>query len=206
VRHFHPPTFPTCALDAPAGNYSPSLACHASGNRSVATALTGDPQRCDYGVSGNQLQQTNFVHCNTTRARREEICAHGPATTPTIWHTTGETTPEVDQAGTGGDRRRLRPERGRVEAPRADAAGIGSRADRPLPTATIGIGSTLRDQALAELLNDLSEYRAASHPALRAFWRKLALHDVHAFRRDYLIPERAAFGAAVARSQARRAA
>jgi hypothetical protein len=64
----------------------------------------------------------------------------------------------------------------------------------------------LRQQALDELLNDLREYRAASHPALRAFWRTLALHDIARFRRDHLIPERAAFEAAVARQQSRRAA
>jgi hypothetical protein len=63
-----------------------------------------------------------------------------------------------------------------------------------------------RAQALTEVINDIAEYRAASHPALRAFWRVLALHDVARFRRDYLAPERAAFKAAVARSQARRAA
>jgi len=64
----------------------------------------------------------------------------------------------------------------------------------------------LREQALAEVLNDIAEYRAASHPALRAFWRVLALHDVARFRRDYLAPERAAFEATVAASRHRRAA
>jgi hypothetical protein len=64
----------------------------------------------------------------------------------------------------------------------------------------------LRQQALDELLNDLAEYRAASHPALRAFWRKLAQHDIARFRRDYLRPERAAFEAAVRAQQSRRAA
>ena len=64
----------------------------------------------------------------------------------------------------------------------------------------------LRQQALTEVLNDIAEYRAASHPALRAFWRVLALHDIARFRRDYLRPERAAFEAAVAASQRRRAA
>ena len=64
----------------------------------------------------------------------------------------------------------------------------------------------LREQALAELVNDIHEYRAASHPALRAFWRVLALHDVARFRRDYLAPERAAFEATVAASRHRRAA
>ena len=64
----------------------------------------------------------------------------------------------------------------------------------------------LRHQALTELLNDIAEWRAASHPALRAFWRVLALHDIARFRRDYLAPERRAFEAAVAASQRRRAA
>jgi hypothetical protein len=63
----------------------------------------------------------------------------------------------------------------------------------------------LRAQALDELLNDLAEYAAAS-PAFRPYWRRLARHDIRRFRRDYLIPERAAFEAAVARQQARRIA
>ena len=65
-------------------------------------------------------------------------------------------------------------------------------------------GSGLRAQALAELLNDLAEYRAAS-PAFRHFWRVVALHNIRRFRRDYLQPERAAFEAAVRRSQRRAA-
>jgi hypothetical protein len=68
------------------------------------------------------------------------------------------------------------------------------------------IQHSLRQQALDELLNDLAEYRAASHPAMRAFWRRLALHDIARFRRDHLIPERAAFEAAVAASKLRRIA
>ena len=63
----------------------------------------------------------------------------------------------------------------------------------------------LRQQALDELLNDLAEYRAAS-PAFRPYWRRLALHDIARFRRDWLQPERAAFEAAVRRQQSRRAA
>jgi hypothetical protein len=41
---------------------------------------------------------------------------------------------------------------------------------------------------------------------MRAFWRRLALHDIARFRRDHLIPERAAFEAAVAASKLRRIA
>jgi hypothetical protein len=67
------------------------------------------------------------------------------------------------------------------------------------------ITGTLRQQALAELLNDLAEYRAAS-PAFRPYWRRLARHDIARFKRDYLGPERAAFEAAVALQQSRRIA
>ena len=63
----------------------------------------------------------------------------------------------------------------------------------------------LRQHALDEMLNDLAEYRAAS-PAFRHFWRVVALHNIARFRRDWLIPERAAFEAAVRRSQRRAAA
>jgi hypothetical protein len=62
-----------------------------------------------------------------------------------------------------------------------------------------------RQQALDELLNDLAEYRAAS-PPFRPYWRKLAMHDIARFKRDFLQPERAAFEAAVAASKLRRAA
>jgi hypothetical protein len=56
------------------------------------------------------------------------------------------------------------------------------------------------------MLASIREYRAASHPALRAFWRRLARHDIARYRRDHLDPERAALEAAVARQQSRRAA
>jgi hypothetical protein len=55
------------------------------------------------------------------------------------------------------------------------------------------------------LLNDLREYRAAS-PAFRPYWRRLAMHDIRRFRRDWLLPERVAFEAAVERQQSRRIA
>ena len=75
-----------------------------------------------------------------------------------------------------------------------------SRANNALP-----LQHLLRQQALDELLNDLREYRTAS-PAFRPYWRRLALHDIARFRRDWLQPERAAFEAAVRRQQSRRAA
>lgn len=62
----------------------------------------------------------------------------------------------------------------------------------------------LREQQLWEMNRCIREYRAAS-PAFRHFWRVVALHNIHRFRRDHLIPERAAFEAAVRRSQRRAA-
>jgi hypothetical protein len=89
---------------------------------------------------------------------------------------------------------------------RLTSANQANRSDRNERIGVPNITGTLRQQSLDEVLNDLREYRAASHPALRAFWRRLALHDIARFRRDHLIPERAAFEAAVARQQSRRAA
>lgn len=83
----------------------------------------------------------------------------------------------------------------------AGSAGVATGQGQRPP-----IAGTLRQQALDEILNDIGEWRTASHPALRAFWRKLAIHDIRRFRRDYLQPERASFEAAVARQQSRRAA
>ena len=68
------------------------------------------------------------------------------------------------------------------------------------------ITGTLRHQALDELLTGIREYRAASPPALRPFWRRLAHHDIRRFRRDFLEPERAAFLEAAVRQQVRRRA
>jgi hypothetical protein len=55
------------------------------------------------------------------------------------------------------------------------------------------------------MLTSIHEYAAAS-PAFRPYWRRLALHDIARFRRDFLVPEKLAFEAAVASSQRRAAA
>jgi hypothetical protein len=78
---------------------------------------------------------------------------------------------------------------------RANNAGCNLFSSQHLP----------RQQALDELLNDLAEYAAAS-PAFRPYWRKLALHDIARFRRDFSVPEKLAFEAAVRASRSRRAA
>jgi hypothetical protein len=52
------------------------------------------------------------------------------------------------------------------------------------------------------MLRCIREYRGASH-AFRPFWRGLALHEIAQFKRWFLVPERRAFEAAVARSRQR---
>ena len=192
-------------LDATTTDIIPSLRRNTSDNRSNFAGLARGLKRCDSAVSGNPLPQADLLHGKTQPIGREENFAHGTTTAPTIWHPTGETAPEVAEAGTGSDRRRLRHERGGATTPRPGTAIDRPRADRPVPAPAVRIGSTLRQQALDELLNDLREYRTAS-PAFRPFWRRCTLHDVVRFKRDHLQPERAAFEAAVARQQARRIA
>ena len=62
-----------------------------------------------------------------------------------------------------------------------------------------------RTQLLRDMLAAIEEHRHATG-ADRDYWRGIALDQIREFRRRYLIPERAAFEAAVARSQLRRAA
>ena len=71
---------------------------------------------------------------------------------------------------------------------------------RELPQRATCVTESYRAQRLAEMLASIAEYRAAS-PAFRHFWRRLALHDVVQFKRDFLVPEKLAFEAAVRRSK-----
>ena len=80
-----------------------------------------------------------------------------------------------------------------------------SRSDRNERIGVPNITGTLRQHALDELLASIHEYAAAS-PAFRPYWRRLALHDIGRFRRDFLVPEKLAFEAAVRASRSRRAA
>ena len=191
-------------IDAPDAKSAPSSIRHTSVNRENFGEFLSGSHRCCSTVSGNSLPPTDLLHCNTTRAWREENLRHGEATPPAIWHTTSETTLEGADAGTGSDRWRLRPERRGVATTYPGTAGERSRTDRPL-SATPGIAGTRRAQCLEDMLRNIAEYQNASAP-FRPFWRRLALHDIVAFKREFLIPERQAFEAAVARSQARRAA
>ena len=75
----------------------------------------------------------------------------------------------------------------------------------PALTPTASIHSTLRQQCLDEMLRCIHEARTAI-PEFRAFWRTCARYEIRQFRRLFLIPERAAFEAAVRQQQSRRAA
>jgi hypothetical protein len=64
----------------------------------------------------------------------------------------------------------------------------------------------MRAQLLRDMLAAIEEHRHATG-ADRDYWRGIALDHIAEFRRRYLIPERAAFEAAVKRNrQPRRAA
>ena len=70
-----------------------------------------------------------------------------------------------------------------------------------LPQRATSVTESYRAQALDEMLASIAEYRAAS-PAFRPYWRRLAMHDIVRFKREWLAPERAAFEAAVEQQQA----
>ena len=75
---------------------------------------------------------------------------------------------------------------------------------RELPQRERSVAESYRAQCLAEMLRCIHEARTAI-PSFRVFWRTCARYEIRQFRRLFLIPERAAFEAAVAQ-QSRRAA
>ena len=64
---------------------------------------------------------------------------------------------------------------------------------------------SMRNTRLRDLLAAVAEWSHATGTE-RDFWRRTALNRIAEFRRLHLLPERAAFEAAVIRSQIRRAA
>ena len=68
----------------------------------------------------------------------------------------------------------------------------------------LDVAAILRDQRLRDMLSEIEEWRRASGRD-RAYYRRLALHDIAEFKRLYVVPERAAFEAAVRRSKQRKA-
>jgi hypothetical protein len=68
------------------------------------------------------------------------------------------------------------------------------------------MSKSMRDARIRDLLAAIAEWSRATG-ADRDYWRGIALDQIREFRRRYLIPERAAFEAAVERNrQHRRAA
>jgi len=63
----------------------------------------------------------------------------------------------------------------------------------------------IRGYRLRDMLGAIEEWRHATGSE-RDFWRATGLNRIHEFRRLHLLPERAAFEAAVTRNQHRRAA
>ena len=207
MRHSPSPDFPTCwrPFDTPAASVTRHSHGLTSPDRENFRPNATSSKPFDLAPAGNQLPTTKLLHCSGQRREREGNSCHGETNQPEIWHTTGETTTEVAEAGIGSDRRGLRSVAGGVAPPHPSPAGDSPRTDRALSASAVRIAGTLRQQALDEMLNDLREYAAAS-PAFRPYWRRLARHDIARFKRDWLQPERAAFEAAVAHQQSRRAA
>lgn len=163
MRHSPSPDFPTCWRPFDTPNASVTRHSHgvASPDRENFGLNATSSKPFDLAPSGNQLPTTKLLHCSGQRREREGNSCNGETNQPQIWHTTGETTTEVDQAGTGSDRRGLRHERWRAAPPRPGPAGERPRTDRPLPAPAVRIGGTLRQQALDELLNEIGEWRTA---------------------------------------------
>ena len=67
------------------------------------------------------------------------------------------------------------------------------------------ISAIVRAQRLRDMLASIEEFWRASDED-RRIARRAAMHDIAQFRRAYLAPERAAFAAAVAASNRRKAA
>jgi hypothetical protein len=67
------------------------------------------------------------------------------------------------------------------------------------------MSKNMRDARIRDMLAAIAEWSHATGTE-RRYWRGIALDQIREVRRRYLIPERAAFAAAVARSQVRRAA
>ena len=98
--------------------------------------------------------------------------------------------------------------RGEIGAPKATMpAQISSATAKSSRYATVSnpfpVAHVLRDQRRRDLLAAIEEWRRASGPE-RVWWRGNALHRLAEWRTLYQRPERAAFQAAVARSQGAR--
>ena len=187
---------------APTESLSEPSPCNASANPvgRCTRAHQNEPYRST--VSGNPLPQFVFPNIKPLRLEREEITRHGETTTTTIteiYHTASQAPPEGDGPGNSGDRRGLRPERGRIAPPHPGAIRNGTGTDRPLSDAARLIRALRR----RDLLASVEEWRRASGPD-RVWWRRDARHRLAEWRRLYRIPERAAFQQAVARSRSAR--
>src|SRR5579864_7922774 len=182
-------------LDAPDTNFTPSPASHTSGKSSAAAPAT-------------PIQRQRAVNSRSAAASFQCDAVDPCALTPTAEKISEDTTYGASAPCGhlhGGDGRapgclshRARPRADTTERRDPGASGIAAgsagiaTAPGQWPQAVAATNTSVhqmaRQQALAELLNDLREYSAAS-PAFRHFWRVVALHNIRRFRRDHLQPE-----------------
>ena len=158
----------------------------------------GNDLRCHSIVSGNILSSINIPETHTQRLEREENTRHGQ-TTQEFHHPTRQASVAISGGGADSDWFGLGSQRGRVAPARDDAPHhsqrvVGSLSD----TAAI-----IRDQRRRDLIAAIEEFWRASGSD-RTYWRRDARHRLAEWRRLYRQPERAAFQAAVARSQGAR--
>ena len=206
MRHSPSPDFPTCwrPFDTPSPDYIPSRGLSSSGKNSVAEPATSIQRQLSINFRSASSSFQSDAVASLTHHSTEKFSAKDA--------TNATSAPCRDLRG-GDDRAprclsdRARPPACATQPGDTGTAGAaaGSAGGAAAPRQRPALGSTLRSQALDELLASIREYRAAS-PAFRPYWRKLAMHDIRRFRRDYLQPEWAAFEAAVRRSQQQRAA
>ena len=146
MRHSPSPDFPTCwrPFDTPAA----SVTRHSHGMTSPDRENFGPNAKSskpfDLASAGNQLPKTKLLHCSGQRREREGNSCHGETNQPEIWHTTGETTTEIAEAGIGSDRRGLRSVSRGVAPPHPGPAGDSPRTDRALSASAVRIAGTLR--------------------------------------------------------------
>ena len=150
-------------------------------------------------VSGSPLALKPISDLRVFRVDRPERRPHAStATQSTVFDAVPAQT-EGTAPGSRRDRQQPRPYGGPAALPRAAAAPQIGEVDRAISAALI------RAQRLDTLLTSVADWSAATGTD-RVNARRAALHDIAQFRRLHLLPERAAFNAAVAANKRRTAA
>ena len=169
-----------------------------SGNIDDCVIWRRNDLRCQPVVSDSALTPHIFSDTHTQRLERGENTRHGQAA-PQFQPPARQASVAVGGEGDGGDWFGMGPQRRRVASPRDDAPHHRQRVVGSLSDAA----AIIRDQRRRDLLAAIAEWERASGPD-RVWWRRDAQHRLAEWRRLHVLPERAAFQAAVRRSQGAR--